>query len=99
MRNEPATYFMTTAGNEEISFKKDGTSYSAIILPQCGFGGRQVNITLTDGTTFTHDIESDRVFGQGQKVVFNMTLHRAQKGTGKIKKLNISRCPWDYMPQ
>lgn len=71
----------------------DGKTSSAIILPQEGANGRNLKLTLADGTLLIWPMEADRTFEQGKKTVFNITLKRTPLGTEV--EVNATIRPWD----
>lgn len=86
-----------TAGQDlatlTLNTAADGKTVSAIILPQEGASGRNLKLTLTDGTVLTWPVEAKRTFEQGKKTVFTITLKRTPVGTEV--EVNATIQPWD----
>lgn len=52
----------------------DGKTAFAIVLPQGALDARVLTFKMKDNTTYTWDIEPERIFEQGKKTIFNITL-------------------------
>lgn len=72
---------------------KDSPTASAIILPQEGTEGRELAISLQDGTRYACMLEDSRTFEAGKKTVFRITLKRTSAGTEVEVDSTIQ--PWD----
>lgn len=86
-----------TAGQDlatlTLNTTTDGKTASAILLPQEGASGRSLKLTLKDGTALTWPVEADRIFEQGKKTIFTITLKRTPVGTEV--EVNATIRPWD----
>ena len=85
-----------TAGQDlatlTLNTAADGKTASAIILPQEGVSGRNLELTLPGSTVLTWPVEADRTFEQGKKTIFNITLKRTPVGTEV--EVNATIQPW-----